>query len=116
MNEHRPLPNYACKQSRIMHRTNSQKSTPYDWSLHHSMSPKNTMTHPQSKSTRLLQRISPCFTSMMPPKGSQLTGGPDIFKNQTQSMKTNSLLRRMEPRDLGPSPLSARGLPRNELL
>ena len=88
---------------------------PYNRSLHHSMSPKNTMTHPQSKSTLLLQCISPCLTSMTPPDGSQLTGGPDIFKNQTQSTKMDSLLQRMETRDPGPSPLLARGLPRMDI-
>ena len=62
-----------------------------------------------------LATILPCLTNIMPPNKSQLTMEPDMYKSQTQSMKTKSLLQRMELKDPELSPL-CQGSPKKQAL
>ena len=95
MSKHHQRPNYACRQSKIMPQTSSQKSKPYDPSSLLSMNPQNIKTHPPTNSIPLLERISPCSTSMMNPDGFLPNEELDTHQDNHLNMKMKMLLQRI---------------------
>ena len=109
MNKLHQHPNCACRRLKTIPQINSRKSKPYNPSLPLSMNLQNIKTHPLTSLIPLLERISPCSTSMTNPNAFLPNEEPDTHRDHDLNMKTKMLLQRIGLKDPELDPRSHRG-------